>query len=181
MYQGVDYMVELARPGDGEAICRVIAETWLDTYPNESHGITADMIYPRQYDPDGQLSREKIALTEDSIADEDEGRAIFVARKNDEVVGVSSTSITDNGEQKLNVLFVLPSTQGMGIGVSLYNAAIDRLRSGDIYLKVVSYNQRALAMYTRRGFEVTQPVSGDDRLIFENGVVLPELEMVKRA
>jgi hypothetical protein len=48
----------------------------------------------------------------------------------------------------------------------------------DVYLMVAAYNERAMRFYARFGFVVTGPAAGDALAI--DGVVVPELEMVRR-
>jgi ribosomal protein S18 acetylase RimI-like enzyme len=180
--QNGQFEIDVARPGDARPICRVMAETWMDTYQNEEHGITADMIRARQYDPDGSISREKIALTERSIADSDFVRRIFTARMNGEVVGVSSVSDPEIGKRKINTLYVLPNVQGMRIGSALLETGLGWLdrREADVYLKVATFNQKAINLYTKYGFIPTGPVPVEDQMQFDNGIILPELEMIRR-
>jgi len=170
-----------ARPGDGEPICRVMAETWLDTYPNEHYGITADMIRERHYEPDGSLNQGNVATTESHIVSPIDGLLIFTARSEGEVVGVSSAKVTEAGKRKVNTLFVLPKAQSRGIGPKLLDRVLESLgQDEDTYLKVVAYNRRAMSLYARYGFVVVGPVAAADQMRFNNGIILPELEMARR-
>lgn len=166
--------------GDAEGICRVIAVTWLDTYPNQEHGITKEMIYPRFFDEAGEFRHDKIAQTTRNIATKSPAYESFVAYSGKAILGVSSAKVNEAGKRKLNVIYVLPMFQGASIGSRLFDAVIDWHGHNDVYLKVATYNQRAIDFYVKRGFEEVGPVATEDEMRFDNGTLLPEIEMVKR-
>jgi GNAT superfamily N-acetyltransferase len=172
------YAIELAKPGDGEAICRVTADTWVDTYPNEDHGITAEMIRRNQYQPDGSLRDDFIDLTEGALNVNGSERAIYVAKKLGEIVGVAS--LAPVGDRcKLRTLFVTPSQQGNGIGPELLKQVLSWRPSKETFLNVATYNQRAITLYERFGFKIAGPIAPEDSITFYNGIRLPEYVMVR--
>ena len=169
-----------SKNGDAVGISRVLAETWLSTYPNEELGITRDMIYPRHYRPDGSLKPEKVAITAANIASKRPGYESFVAVDDGNIVGVSSAEVA-GGKRKLRVLYVLPEFQGRGLGNRLFDSVMAWHGDNDIFLKVATYNHRAIRFYVERGFVPLGPVQPEDEMRFDNGMLLPEIEMVRFA
>lgn len=173
-----DYTIELAMPGDGEGICRVTAETWVDTYPNEEHGITAGMIRRNQYQSDGSLRNDFIELTEGALNVNGRERAIYVAKKLGEIVGVASLAPVDD-RCKLRTLFVSPAEQGYGIGPELLKQLLSWRPGKETFLNVATYNQRAITFYERFGFNITGSVAPEHSVTFYNNVALPEYVMAR--
>jgi ribosomal protein S18 acetylase RimI-like enzyme len=169
-----------ARAGDGEPICHVIAETWVDTYPNAEYGITEAMIRGNQYTPAGQLRPDFIELTEASVRNNGHGANIQVARFEETVVAVGAIKFLEDARRKLTVLFVLPDFQGNRIGPRILDPLLEAEQSHEVFLKVATYNKRAIDLYVSRGFEVVGPAT-DDHTVFNNGVILPEFEMIRPA
>ena len=72
--------------------------------------------------------------------------------------------LTDEGEkQELDSLFVLPEFQNQGIGTAILRHC---LKDIPVYLYVFNRNTRAIALYQRLGFQITQTV-GTTRCIME--------------
>lgn len=64
--------------------------------------------------------------------------------------------LTEDGE--LDDFYVLPPFRGRGIGSAILERCI-RERENDLWLYVFTENRRALALYQRFGFRVTETVS----------------------
>jgi ribosomal protein S18 acetylase RimI-like enzyme len=173
-----EVIVEPARIDDVEAILQIRRDAWLDTYPNPDHGITRQMIKQR-FD---QVSEDKaIARWQKGIAGEGKTQITFVARVDGVVKGFTGCRQV-KGRRRIGSMYVEPGLQGQGIGGQLMRRAIDWFgRDENIYLDVVSYNQRAIDFYKHFGFEETGLEVQDAVKPFENGVHIPEIEMVLRA
>jgi ribosomal protein S18 acetylase RimI-like enzyme len=78
-------------------------------------------------------------------------RSILVAEYDGRTVG--AVGINEQGH--FWMLYVLPNYQGLGVGSSLYDAAIARLRKGGAakaMLEVLAANENAVAFYRARGW-----------------------------
>ena len=65
---------------------------------------------------------------------------------------------TEGGEDFVSDLWVSPANEGQGVGSALLEAVEDVVRNRgypSVRLEVMTVNERALALYRRRGFEVT--------------------------
>lgn len=121
-----------------------------------------------------QLSKQLIEQYEDLSAIDCSAVMQWVRRKITNHIGTYCRILRDgqlagfyrfvpNGDQmELDDLYILPPFQGMGIGSSV----LSRCCAADdpIMLYVFSENRRAIALYERFGFQVSEPV-GSTRLI----------------
>ncbi len=159
--------IELAKPTDMPEIWQMYETVWLLAYPNEAAGISLDAV--AKY-----LSWEKPGMTKRWLhAIEKPGdiannqRAVFVARKNDDVVGVVSPKINDDGTHRLTSLYVAPEAQGHGIGSMLIDRVLEWHIGQDVYLYVAPYLADAQRLYQKYGFDfVDTPLT-----YFENNPV----------
>ena len=98
-------------PGDEKGLVFVLKTTWLATYPNKEHGITKEDILTKDFN-----SEKKISAWEDTIKNSGKkSKYICVAKYNDKIVGFCLAS-KKKGLNELDVLYVLPEYQRMGIG-----------------------------------------------------------------
>jgi ribosomal protein S18 acetylase RimI-like enzyme len=77
----------------------------------------------------------------------------YVALEDDEAVGVVSV-----GHGVLQTLYVMPEFWSRGIGSTLHDLALDRLREGNVQearLWTLTENHRARAFYEKRGWSLT--------------------------
>jgi putative acetyltransferase len=77
----------------------------------------------------------------------------YVAFEDAEAVGVVSV-----GDGVLQTLYVLPERWGRGIGSTLHDLALERLREANVQearLWTLTDNQRARAFYEKRGWSLT--------------------------
>ena len=174
-------IIETAVPSDAEGVFNVQRLTWLATYPNDELGITVEDIRKRVEGEHGELIQPKIERWRSGIETAGEKRAVFVARTDGKVTGFVAPAIMD-GQRRIGAIYVLPETQGTGIGSKLIQKAIEwHGRDEDIFLHVASYNQNAIDFYKKNGFEETGKEVRDDVAQLGNGKEIPEIEMVLKA
>lgn len=172
--------IELAKPQDAEAILKLKQTAWLQTYPNEEHGVSVDDIRKKLTDEDiakFTLSWEKAIASEKLDGD----RVTFVARMDGKVVGYTQPC-NEDGKRMLGAMYVLPEVHGQGIGGKLLSKAIEwHGRNHDIYLNVVAYNQKAIGFYEHFGFVKTGKILPEEFDEKQGIKLLAEDEMVLKA
>ena len=164
-----------AEPDDAPGIAEVQRITWLDTYPNDEHGITKNDIEERvsQWQTDESINRLR-----NSIARSEDGTLRLVARDGKKVVGYCLV-MKKEPHNKLQVLYVLPDYQGLGVGKKLAKQGIEWLGTErDVALEVVSYNTDSIEFYKRLGFEITGDAHNEVAEL-PSGKVMPEFQMIK--
>lgn len=158
---------------DAKNIVRIQRAAWLATYPNETAGITSDMIEVRFSD-----SADRVRKWQKTI--EDPLSKMWVIKSDDGVVGFCGV-LEGEKENQLASLYVAPDQQNCGIGGKLLENALAYLgKDKDVVLDVVSYNDRAIGFYKRHGFEIVSELP-DQELLRIGGVKLPETRMVLKA
>jgi ribosomal protein S18 acetylase RimI-like enzyme len=80
-------------------------------------------------------------------------------------------------DQQIEALYVQPDLQGLGIGQRLLQAALNHRRveaADNVYLDVWEENRRAMATYSRAGFETVgrHDVKVDGRIIGEDLIMV---------
>ncbi|SMO56230.1 GNAT family N-acetyltransferase [Solitalea koreensis] len=91
----------------------------------------------------------------------EQGHTFLIAYEEENPVGFASFSLIGKTTFKLHKLYVVPETQGKGIGRYLVEAVIrevKRLGASILELNVNRYNAKAKAFYDRIGFEVYKEV-----------------------
>ncbi|MDB5231980.1 MAG: family N-acetyltransferase [Chitinophagaceae bacterium] len=87
-----------------------------------------------------------------------EGQQFIIAYINDEPVGFAAYSLLDNMRSvfKLHKIYILPSTQGTGLGKKLLCYIIDIVKSsgGRILTLNVNRHNKAKDFYTKLGFKI---------------------------
>ena len=173
--------VERATPEDAEGVFNVQRQTWLATYPNAEAGITEEDIRVRIEGEHGELVPQKLERWRSGIENPGDNRAVFVVRDNNKVVGFVSPGIID-GQRRIGAIYVLPETQGKGVGGKLLKEALAwHGRDEDIFLHVATYNQNAIDFYKKNGFEETGKEIRDTVAQLGNNKEIPEIEMVLKA
>jgi len=168
-----EYNIRDARESDTETIMRMHAASWLDTYPNETQGVSREWVEERT----GKwASQEKLASRRERIVQSltDPNFMYKIAVSSDNTVIGFACPVRDKESQRVGGLYVDKAWQGKGVGGALMNEIIawaDPKRP--LELEVASYNERAKAFYRKYGFE---EVKGSERLYD----VIPVVEMIRK-
>jgi GNAT superfamily N-acetyltransferase len=172
-----------AVPDDAAAIRMVQAETWIATYPNEDLGLTPQGLRQHLEGESGEKIAERTARIRARLESETRGTATvqdFVAVRAGQIVGFTAPFIEPGGRRRVGALYVLPPAHGLGIGHRLLVVNLGwHGADQDVYLNVAAYNERAKRFYARHGFVLTGN-PGHDQAATIGGVIMPELEMVRR-
>lgn len=168
-----EYIIRNATPADAEAIIKMHATSWLDTYPDEKAGVSFEWVKDRT---DKWSTPEKTAARRERIAQslEDPNYMYKIAVKADGTVIGLACPFRDKTAQRVGGLYVDKKYQGRGLGSLLMNEILkwaDPKRPFE--LEVASYNERAKAFYRKYGF---MEVKGSERLYD----VIPVVEMIRK-
>lgn len=138
----LDVIVRPVRDVDAEALGRVHAQCWHETYDHLISTAALERVSPR-----------RMAELWTHWASQGDEYHQYVALVDGEVIGfVGSGPARDEDaprERELYFLYMLAAYHGTGIGQQLFDAACDE-RPG--YLWVADDNPRAHGFYTRNGF-----------------------------
>lgn len=159
---------------DVEAITKLHALSWVETYVNEENGITKEWVEKRMAT---RLTDEAIEARKKKINDNvgNPDNSLFVAKdQNGNVLGFIVPTRSKSGEQNVSGLYVDSEYHGRGVAQMLMDKLIEWADpTKPIYLGVATYNERAKAFYKKYGFK---EIAGSEELF--DGVI-PEIKMVK--
>ncbi len=171
-----DYKIRKIEPDDVLDLHQIYFSAWLDTYPNKEFGITVDDIV---YKYEQRLAPKKIAETREKIALTKEDELKLLLQYKGKTVALCNV-VKEPGYNQLQVIYVLPEYQGLGLGGCIWSEAekfLDPYKETIVH--VVSYNDKAIGFYKKLGFVSTGKIIKDERFKMRNGAVFPELEMVR--
>lgn len=135
-----------ARFGDVGGIREVALATWADAY----RGIIPE---------DEQTAFLGHAYSDASLAERMASGAFLVAEEDGRVVGFADFSSLPGGEAELAAIYVLPASQGRGLGSRLLEAGLGRLPAvSKIRVGVERENAAARGFYESRSF-VEEPAA----------------------
>jgi GNAT superfamily N-acetyltransferase len=140
--------VRRAEESDAEAIARVCATGWRDTYRDLEPPERVEAVIAEYYDP------ERIRREVEPRAGWD---GWLVAVDGDEVVGAGGGGLIAPGVGEVFVLYLDPERRGEGIGTKLLAAITDQQRehgAREQWVSVVPGNEKGLPFYYARGFEL---------------------------
>lgn len=140
-----EVIVRPVRPVDAEALGRVHAACWHETYDHLLSAAALENLSPRrmaelwsQWATQGEDYRMKVALVDG------------------EVVGFAGSGPARDedapAERELYFIYLLEQWHGTGLGQQLFDAAIDEGES--VYLWVAEDNPRAHRFYARNGMQL---------------------------
>lgn len=128
------------------------AQSWLDTYPSDEHGVSRQWVaqrVARWTTPEGM---EKSRTHFEKIFGHPQ-HLHQVALRGLEVVGVVHASNIED-KQRLEALYVEKSLKGSGLAHHLMGIAMAWYdTSRPVELEVISYNDRARTFYEKYGFD----------------------------
>ncbi len=141
----MDDRIRPARPEDAAAIARVNGDTWRATY----RGIFPDAVLERRgREPDAVERRRKWLEEPATLA--------FVAEEGGEVVGIAAAgpprAAMPGYDAELFAIYVLPASQGTGLGRGLVEAVAGALAKGgsrSLFLWVLRDNPGGRGFYER--------------------------------
>lgn len=87
----------------------------------------------------------------------EKGHVFLLAKEEDSFLGFAAYEVhcKDQEKTKIHKIYILPGTQGKGIGKKLISHVMDiALRNGDkfLYLNVNRFNEKAISFYKHIGF-----------------------------
>ena len=174
----MDITISKATPADAQGIQEMLYETWVNTYPNPEHGITLEDI---EYRHRNMRSPEAIEKQRKFLEEDKDTELSLVAKDGEKVVGVCYL-VKEDTKNQLQAIYVLPNYQRRGIGQKFWNETKKFFDNGkDIYVEVVSYNEKAVKFYESLGFKDTGRRFEDERFRMRSGSILPEMELVLKA
>lgn len=138
-----DIVVRPVRDVDAEALGRVHATTWHETY---DHLISAAALE--------RISPKRLAELWVHWAAQGEDHRMFAALVDGEIVGFSGSGPARDADaprgRELYFIYLLDAWHGTGIGQQLFDAVVEP--DEPLYLWVAEDNPRAHRFYTRNGF-----------------------------
>ena len=165
-------------PRDVFEIRNVQKLTWLNTYPNKDLSITKEDIELNFIKDNTEEGKREIEEWKKRYLDPSENR--WVAKDGDKIVGFCVVGI-ENNNGRIHAIYILPNYQGQGGGKRLMEVGLKWLGNDkDIYVNVVSYNDKAIRFYEKFGFVKTGKKVTDKVAVLPSGKVLPEIEMVRK-
>jgi len=167
--------ITIPTPNDILGIRTVWYEAWLDTYPNETLGITIEDIKERFED---YFTPESLEEGREDLRNIPSNHIFLIAKQEGEVVGFCRVA-TGEEKNQLRGLYISPSFQKRGIGRRLWEEAKKSLDL-DIptHVHLADYNDGARIFYEKMGFSDTGKRWSNPKLTLKSGVIVPEMEMI---
>lgn len=168
------YEIRKATVGDVEAIRRMQAQSWCDTYQNDELGVTAKWLKDITQN---WLTPKSLQKSRKFLEPFFSNNQYFyrVALINDKVVGFIHLDTKENGSKQLWGLYTDTSTHGTGLAQKLMIMAEEWVQDKEVELEVASYNERAKAFYRKYGFVEQDGIVE----MFENKI--PSVRMVRKS
>lgn len=169
--ENLRYFVRYLSVKDLESIARVREKSWMDTYPNEGLGISAEMI--RQLFLHRNVSRdpaERKARLQETLKDETR-LAIGIFDADGRLIGFLFGQKLEEFNE-LQAIYLDPDFIGRGAGAELMRSFLawaDPAKPSR--LNVVAYNQRAINFYEKFGYSKTA------KQLPPHGDIMPQIEM----
>ena len=147
------FNIETATQADISAIGYVHLQSMLETYPNIEAGIDKSWINNKLgflAEPQGDKYRRQTVL----LAETKPERTLYLVVRNTQgqVVGFFHCSRTEQ-RAKLEAIYLIEEARGSGIADRLMQRGLKFAGDLPITLEVLDYNQRAIRLYEKYGFE----------------------------
>lgn len=157
---------------DAEKIVDISRRSWKLTYPNQSIGLTSEMVDARF---ENTVSR--IQGWQDSILSQDENNLVLIAEIDSVVVGFCGCGKSEQiGE--IRAMYVDPNFVRKSIGRILMTEALKKLSCcKKVIVRVANYNLRAINFYQSQGFKKNTVRANSVRIT--DDVEIPHIEMEK--
>ncbi len=151
------YKIRPATLDDVEAIRRMQARSWRETYLSDEAGVTEGWL---RKETENWLTPEKLEQSREhlGVCFADPTHFYRVAFLEGRVVGLLHLDTKEDGSKHLWGLYTDKTTHGTGLAQKLWALASDWIGDNDCDLEVVSYNERAKAFYRKCGFEDGQKI-----------------------
>jgi ribosomal protein S18 acetylase RimI-like enzyme len=151
-----------------DSVQSIARKTWPISYK--------DVISPTQIEYMLEMMYSKSALEEQLLV---KNHHFILAKKANEFLGFASYEFNCDtiGKTKIHKLYVLPETQGSGIGVKLVDFLTIKAKENNqsaIFLNVNKYNS-ALNFYTKIGFNIAY----EEVIDIGNGYIMDDYVMEK--
>lgn len=160
--------IRLAGIADISKIEEIAQKTWPISYEGI---ISPDQI---RYMLDLMYSKSKIGT-----AIQDPNQAFWLAEKHGETLGFCGVEIHNPTSEYLRIhkLYVLPDTQGLGIGKLLVEKVTEEAQSHGLHLLHLNVNKKnkAFYFYQKLGFEIDR----EEVIDIGNGFVMDDFVMIK--
>ena len=147
------YEIREATFEDVEAVRRMHAQSWLDTYPNEEHDISYDWV---KETTDAWLTPGALEKSREYFNNIFGNPEHFyrIALDGDRVIGLMHVDNKD-GHKHLGALYIDQDYHGTGLAQKMMKLADDWIGDEDVSLEVVTYNKRAIRFYEKHGYQLT--------------------------
>lgn len=148
------YTIREANDSDVEAIRRMQAQSWRDTYRNDEIGVTDDWL---ERETTNWFTPERLDASRQWLGNvfPDPMQLYRVAYRGNEVVGLAHFSTREDGIKRVEGLYTAKDTLGTGLAQQLMEQATEFMGDAEAELEVASYNERAKAFYRKYGFVET--------------------------
>lgn len=152
MSEQLHYEIRSATLDDVEAIRRMQARSWRDTYRSNELGVTEEWLCE---ETESWLTPEKLKQSREHLG------ACFVNPMHfyrivllkGEIVGFLHLDTKSDGSKHLWGLYLDKVTHGTGLAQQLWSLAAEWIGDRQCDLEVATYNERAKAFYRKCGFE----------------------------
>lgn len=171
-----DFTITEMTIDDIEPATEMRLQSWLDTYVNESSGVTREWIEERNREAKS-LDRQESRVKRFIQAKKDGTFNAWVAKDTQgDIIGSTTPFVDDEGRQHLGSLYVDKKWHGKGVASQLMQQVVDWFDSEEpIELMVATYNDRAKAFYRKWEFE---EIPGSEEFFDDK---IPEIKMVREA
>jgi GNAT superfamily N-acetyltransferase len=168
------YTIRDTVTADVEALTRMHAQSWLDTYPNEGAGVSRAWVEARTatWLSEENLEKKRARVQEALVSDD----LMYKVAENEagKIVGMISP-FRNETIQRVGAIYVDKAYHGTGLAQALMDQVIawaDPHRP--LELTVTTYNDRAKAFYRKYGFVEQQ----DSEHIVHD--ILPVITMIRK-